>query len=373
MKGVSFSFIKSKVNENNKHILSLAKTFNTPNQPIKVYPRGSCSYRNIKYLNFSDLIEPDTNLYFYSPCICEYTSEYYRLFYRVSTKTKWRNDKIATCLLTKELNVVVGTNKYLSLHSVAKESEVKTSENVRNMLPKTYFTFKDGEHVEDPRAVIFNNAWFLLYTDGVHMGIAKLELDTCDTIYSHYLEKPENSNHLESDGREKNWIPFVAEDKLYILYSDIPRTIVTCIDSIDKLEYSDVNISDEITSWDYGAVRGGAPPCEYDKDTLIWFFHSQSTYPSYFRQNNVNVYMAGYYLTTNVFPYKVVAISKIPLIVGIPSNYVKDMFFADCVAFAMGCVKISSGWRLSVHLNDCEIGILDVSESDFIWKKSLNN
>jgi hypothetical protein len=50
------------------------------------------------------------------------------------------------------------------------------------------FVFKDNHHVEDPRAIEFNNHWFVFYTDGLTIGVAKLTLDTCDVIYSHYFK-----------------------------------------------------------------------------------------------------------------------------------------------------------------------------------------
>jgi len=205
------------------------------------------------------------------------------------------------------------------------------------------------------------------------MGVAKLDLESCDTIYSHYLQKPQIALHQKGDGREKNWIPFVSDNTLYLLYSDTPRTIITCKDAGDSLELTDVNISSRITCWNYGALRGGSPPSIYDNEHLIWFFHSQILYPWYFRSEHpVFIYMGGAYISKNTYPYEIVKISKLPFIVGNPAHHEKNRYITDCVAFAMGSIKTSNGWRLSIHLNDCEIGILDVTESDFEWEEIIN-
>ena len=78
------------------------------------------------------------------------------------------------------------------------------------------YVFKSGEHVEDPRAIIFNNHYFVFYTDGLTIGVAKLDMN-CETIYSHYLFCPDKTEFKHHDGREKNWIPFIQENQLLLL------------------------------------------------------------------------------------------------------------------------------------------------------------
>lgn len=326
------------------------------------FPKAMCNYKDLVYIPNKDLIE--NNTYYYNSSICDIpNSDTYRLFYRVGKEPKGYEDKIATCLLDKNFEVLKDTNKFLNVYSNWRES--MTNQEFVKLLG--FYKFKDGEHVEDPRAVLFNGFWFVFYTDGIRIGVAKLDLDTCETIYSHYLYTPIDILHGESDGREKNWIPFVAENKLYILYSDIPRTIFECEDTENKLVISSIFRSKSVgKNWPYGAVRGGAPPCIYDNDHLIWFFHSQKAFESHvgYRIH----YMIGAYVSKNTYPYDIVKISRLPLLIGIPAPASKTISYQHCVVFPCGAIKTDSGWKISMGVNDYETALLDVTEDHFLWK-----
>jgi len=327
------------------------------------YPRSTCRYRDLKYLDNKDLIDYPNNLYFYNSCLCENTPDTYQLFYRAGAEPKGYCDRIATCLLTKDLKFMYDTNMYIQLYSNWEES-AKTLQ-LKNMVN---FKFKNGEHVEDPRVIRFNNAWFVFYTDGLRIGVAKLEIVTCETIYSHYLYTPRQALHGESDGREKNWIPFVSGKTLYILYSDMPRTIIECYDTEISLEMKPIFYTSPETQfvWNYGAIRGGSPPVDYNEYSLIWFFHSQKSFETHIGLKRV--YMIGVYVSENVFPFTIQKYSQLPLLIGIPAEASSIRSLQDCVVFPCGAVKTESGWKISMGVNDHETAFLDVNESHFLWK-----
>jgi predicted GH43/DUF377 family glycosyl hydrolase len=331
--------------------------------PDRKFPRSTCDYRNLVYLNNKDLIEPETNMYFYNSAICNNDETTYRMFYRVGKEPKGYCDRIATCLLDSDFKVIKETNTYIDLHSNWEES-MRTL-TLKMMVP---FKFKDGEHVEDPRAVKFNNAWFVFYTDGCTVGVGKLDLNTCKTVYSHYLSVFSIPVHAETDGREKNWIPFVAENCLYVMYSENPRIIVCFKDTGENLEVVSYKKTNSIPEncWYYGNIRGGTPPVSYDKDNLIWFFHTQQTFETHLGVKRV--YMIGAYVSKNKFPFELVKHSVSPLLIGAPSIVNTRRSLQDYVVFPCGAIKIDNGWKLSMGVNDYETAFLDVYEHNFMWK-----
>jgi len=328
--------------------------------PDPEYPRALCRYRDLQYLDSKDLI--DSKLYYYNASIVD-NEDTYRLFYRLGDEPKGCRDMIATCLLTKDLEVVDSSNMYIKVHSNWTESA--TTLYLKRMVP---YIFNNDEHVEDPRAVKFNNSWFVFYTDGLRMGVAKLDLN-CKTIYTHYLSTPEVFRNTDSDGREKNWIPFVNNNSLYILYSDSPRSIIRCTDTAIGLQFIAFRTEFEnpVKYWNYGSIRGGAPPVKYDSNSLIWFFHSHKSYVTHVGKKNV--YMIGAYVSANTYPFPIIKYCKLPLLLGIPAEASTNRLIQDCVVFPCGAVETETGWKISMGINDVEIAFLDVEEKHFLWDK----
>jgi predicted GH43/DUF377 family glycosyl hydrolase len=325
--------------------------------PDKENPIPLCSYTRLKYLDSTKLIDYGTNTYFFNACILPNN----RLFYRVSKEPKGHQDRIATCMLTYSLDVIEGSNKYIKTHSNWKESA--TTYTLKSAVP---FVFKDGEHVEDPRAIIFQGNYFVFYTDGLRIGVAKLDME-CNTIYSHYLFTPNVLEFKHKDGREKNWIPFIHKNSLFLLYGTEPVIYFECSDENNKLEMKVVHQVPFSITWNYGYIRGGASPVEYDEDSLLWCFHS--TIPSKLFVNNKGkpIYIFSVYVTRNTYPFAVIKQCKLPLLMGITAHASRTLSLQHDVVYPCGIVKFGEGWRISMGVNDHQIAFLDVTESDFLW------
>jgi predicted GH43/DUF377 family glycosyl hydrolase len=247
----------------------------------------------------------------------------YRLFFR-SIHKKYGDDKIYTCVLDDKYTVLSNSIKQLKLHS---ESSMKKT------------GFKNNEHVEDPRVCLHNEHWFLCYTDGWEVGIAKLDYNTCDTVYSHYLEKPVNMLFKDGDGREKNWLPISSGDELHIWYSDRPRTFLIYKDKQDFAQLQSYFSTKQEITCNYGKISGGCCPVPYDENTQIWFFHTRE---------NGN-YRIGAYITNKL---RVIKILVSPIIIGQP------------IVFPCGAVQTDNGWMISMGVNDNRIGLLEVKRED---------
>jgi predicted GH43/DUF377 family glycosyl hydrolase len=331
---------------------------------------------DMMYMDPQTLIEPTINCYYYNSCVCVYNDKY-RLFYRCGKNPKTCEDRIATCLLTKDFKVVPNTNKYVNVFSNWQASRDAGPDSLDRHIRYYYhetkevksFIYKDGQHVEDPRVIEFQGHWYMLYTDGMTMAVAKLDYDTCDVIYSHFLPVP-TSNLLSKqfDGREKNWIPVVSNNALYILYSDTPRTFIRCVDAGTHLQLNKYNKLNYVVMWHYGAIRGGCPPIEYDRDSLIWFFHSSKEVYHNISIQNSKIYFIGAYITSKEYPFHIYQITKFPIFFGTPSPLRQGMSYQTNVVFPCGAVCVGNDFVISMGINDYCIGHLKVKREEILWK-----
>jgi predicted GH43/DUF377 family glycosyl hydrolase len=343
------------------------------------YPRSLCDYSTLQYIDTNTLIDPDINLYYFNSCICKY-KDIYRLFYRCSKNPKSVSDRIATCLLTLDLKVIPETNKYVDAFSDWAESYKAGYTNKPREILYTYngnsddefvsksYIYKNNEHVEDPRVIEYNNSWFLSYTDGLAVGVAKLHLDTCKTIYSHFLKSPPKKFIPDfNDGREKNWIMCVDNQRLFVLYNESPRTFMEYRDTGISLECINIFKDNYSVTWPYGGVRGGCPPIEYDDSSLIWFFHSVKKMKTTIGDNR-NVYIIGGYLTKNVYPFKLIKMLNHPVLMGIPSHVSENLYLQDNVVYPCGAIALDSQtFLISMGINDYKIAHLKVTKSMLRW------
>lgn len=327
--------------------------------------RGMYGPEDLIYLDSTKLIEPETNLYFYNAGFYENDEKTYRMFYRCGKNPKGYEDRIATCLLDRDLNILVDTNKYIDVHSSWHET-TGGKLKFKLMIP---FLFKNGVHVEDPRAIRCGTDWFVLYTDGITMGVAKLDED-CNVLYSHYLQVPSEIVTKDSDGREKNWIPIKFEDGfLHLLYSESPRILFKYRDRHTHLELVKTrNFPMYQVNWDHGYVRGGCPPLQYKKDKYIWFFHSVKKMPTYINEHS-RVYMIGAYITESTYPYIPLRTAILPVIIGWPSNAIAKVVLQDNVVFPCGAIRTGYDvYTICMGINDYRIAYLKVNASDLLWK-----
>jgi predicted GH43/DUF377 family glycosyl hydrolase len=343
--------------------------------------RSLCDYSTLKYIDSSTLIEPDINLYFFNSCICKYKKGY-RLFYRSGRNPKSVHDRIATCLLSPNLKVVPNSNKYVDVFSNFNESQISgdhTSkprqllysyfDDAKKYKQKSYI-YKNNEHVEDPRVIEFNNSWFMIYTDGLGIAVAKLNLNTCDVIYSHFLNSPHKKYIPEnSDGREKNWIMCTDKDRLFLLYCETPRTFLEYKDTGKSLNCIGIFKDNYSVKWPFGDVRGGCPPINYDNGKLIWFFHSVKKINTHIGDDS-KVYMIGAYLTTSTYPFKVTDISTHPVLVGIPSHISPNVLLQDNVVYPCGAIALDSQtFLISMGINDYKIAHLEVKKDMLLMNR----
>jgi len=339
-----------------RHIINRGlPSFNIPAPPkVKIFT-PICDYNDITCLPSDKLI--NTMTYHYNCTIAPY-KDGYRIFYRSGNPPKMVYDRISTCLLTADFKIVEGSNKLVYTYSDCKmvmrdmKDVFQISQTDVDVFFSKHAMLVDGEHCEDPRVVEHDGAWFLTYTDGFRIGVSKLDLDTCEHVYSHYLFPPPSLVNKGGDGREKNWIPFSEQGSLCFLYSDTPRQILRYTDSGTSLLLSNIEKTDLIVECPFGTIRGGCPPVRYDDTHMIWFFHT----------GKQGMYSIGAYITRGF--REVIYVLDVPILNGVPQpSFETKLDIKSNVVYPCGAIATDSGWMISMGVNDYKIGLLHVKKT----------
>ena len=335
-------------------------SFNLPGLPVthKVIHKDLspiCDYNDITCLPSDKLI--NTMTYHYNCTIARYRAGY-RIFYRSGKPPKMVHDRIATCLLTADFKIVEGSNKLVYTYSDRRlvmrdmKDVFQISQHNVDIFFSQHPLLVDGEHCEDPRVVEHASAWFLTYTDGFRVGVSKLDLHTCEHIYSHYLAPHPSFVNNGGDGREKNWIPFSESNSLCFLYSDTPRQILRYIDTGKSLQLVNNQKTDLVLECRFGAIRGGCPPVRYDDTHMIWFFHT----------GRQGMYSIGAYITQGF--RDVIHVLDVPILNGAPQpSFQTILEIKSNVVYPCGAVATDSGWMISMGVNDYKVGLLHVKKA----------
>lgn len=157
---------------------------------------------------------------------------------------------------------------------------------------------------------------------------------------------------------EKNWVFWGQDDSLFCLYQCQPSHKVFLLEGTETLETFDT----PSPTWPYGNIRGGTSPIEYEGKWLR-FFHSQHTKePS--KPNHR--YFVGAYLMERQPPFKVLAVSRKPILYASeiddfsPEQRTTCFHFKPNVVFPGGATIRDGYWLLSLGVNDCECVIAKI-------------
>lgn len=147
---------------------------------------------------------------------------------------------------------------------------------------------------------------------------------------------------------EKNWVFWWQDGFLYCLYQCSP------VQQVHRLEGEEASQALETPGpkWAWGQPRGGTPPLEYE-GAWLRFFHSalDNEWAGFPRR-----YFVGAYLMEKEPPFKVLRVSKRPIIFGSELDDLKvkqrPHHHKPNVVFPGGAVARPWGWTLAVGTND---------------------
>lgn len=155
-------------------------------------------------------------------------------------------------------------------------------------------------------------------------------------------------------GLEKNWCFFSHENRLFAIYD--------CGDEQSVLEFDGpmvINVHrSPVLTWPYGAIRGGA--MLRDGEGWLRFFHSHNAD----MRDMSRVYRVGACRMRLDPPFRMLKISREPILAGNERWIPNCHHFKPNVIFPAGVAREGDGWKISVGLNDSEVGILRVTEKD---------
>lgn len=167
--------------------------------------------------------------------------------------------------------------------------------------------------------------------------------------------------HGSNDGTalEKNWVFFEEDGGIACFYS--PGEVLRV--SGNKVTMTEIT---EAPRWAWGPIRGGTVPFRYG-DHLLRFFHSRldnEPRPTYWR------YFVGAMLLEPQWPYRVVRVSRSPIIRGseldaYPDEERREIFHhKPNVVFPCGAIEHQKGWLLACGVNDCSCVMVKFEEKD---------
>ncbi len=174
-------------------------------------------------------------------------------------------------------------------------------------------SYKD-QHFEDPRITLIGGQPWLSYCtfqifrnemySGAHQQVAILTEDfqpatRWDPVYGN-----NGGSILTNDGNEKNWIWF-DHGSPHMIYMSEPHEVV---------RWDGDNVAEvyktKSPSWEFGHIRGGAPPIRVG-DEYLCFFHSSTMWTEKKRR-----YHMGAYTFEAKPPFRVTRMTQKPLLSG---------------------------------------------------------
>lgn len=223
------------------------------------------------------------------------------------------------------------------------------------------------EHHEDCRLFMFHGEPHISYTEmrGYQPGVDY----TCVIKYARLSLDAKGKWHIEAEyqpeygmnkgfSKEKNWVFFESDSRLFSVYSTQPQHTVIELDghrAFNKQETPG-------PVWHWGLVRGGTSPL-WVGDRWLSVFHS--SLPNEVAPHFVRYY-AGAYTFSAEPPFEVLQVSETPLFCGseedghqVDPRYVAG--WKPFVVFPCGIVRDGEKFLVSLGINDWQCAIARVS------------
>ncbi|MBU6446770.1 MAG: hypothetical protein KGQ49_05160 [Verrucomicrobia bacterium] len=255
----------------------------------------------------------------YNPSMIPYKGGYLLSFrYRTRFPTKFKNayrddvSLIGVVKLDQNFKVVPKTAQILNIVSYSSDYSL-TAEDAR--------LFNVGNRI----FIIFNDIPMLNIQGLNAMYLAELVEERGGLFALKDQAKP--LNYLYARAVEKNWSPFVADGKLYVIYSDHPRVILEV--DVNTGYCQEVTRSISHRNWDLGEIRGGTPAYLVN-DQFLTVFHSSFPVAT----SKGRAYVMGAYTFDKEPPFAIHAMTPNPL--GDPIDYSQNN--ASKVVFPGGMV-----------------------------------
>ncbi len=161
------------------------------------------------------------------------------------------------------------------------------------------------------------------------------------------IDKPENY--------EKNWLWFLHEDKLHLLYKAKPWMVCQFGETwSDHIDWK----SESGATWQYGDIRGGTTPIRVG-DYYYTFHHSSLPWKGRYRR-----YYAGCMAFEALPPFSPKLITPEPILIGSQNDYWRQN--KPLVVFPCGSLYWDGQWLVTLGVNDLRAAWLKLSHASLL-------
>jgi len=199
----------------------------------------------------------------------------------------------------------------------------------------------------------------------MHEGVRTMYMGEIDTATLEMINYYPLDYKPSSHTIQRNWVPFVSEDNIYLIHTINPSLILLWDNNFNKVSKV-VENKNRTVEWHYGEIRGGTPAIYLpDKNAFLSFFqsHKEQTSP-----NNWIKQWRTYYIGAMLFssepPFEVIAYTNKPLY--LPNFYQPGQQDGIRIIMPKGLVEQPDRYILSVGIDDYRSSIIEVNKRELL-------
>jgi predicted GH43/DUF377 family glycosyl hydrolase len=224
---------------------------------------------------------------------------------------------------------------------------------------------------EDARVFTYQGRYYLTYND--NPDVANTSIKDRRDIYiaqlsyqnDHFIVgRPIKLIHphmYEKRSWEKNWMPFIWNDSLFLGYSVTPHEILEA--NLETGECSPIFSTHFPINWKWGELRGGTPPLLVDGEYLAFFHTAKQMVSGATNNQKMWHYFMGAYTFSAKPPFNITKVSTLPI--NDKSFYV-DSQHPKRVIYPGGFVISGKNIYVAYGKDDVEIWIAVINKNKLI-------
>lgn len=215
---------------------------------------------------------------------------------------------------------------------------------------------------EDPRLIEMGGRLWLFFNARSKRAFVKIFLCPLERVDGRW-ELAEPPVELVYEGGckrrvEKNWMPFVHEEKLYLIYSLSPYVLLKA-DPLTGI-CTKIDAPPVTFPWDFGEPRGSAQLIPQENGYIGVFHSSKSTLPRFMRpRTKIYYYLAGFSIDHNLH---LNSVSRDPF--DLPGFY--NRTGKERVIFTSGLIENGDKLALSAGIDDKRSAVVTINKSAFL-------
>lgn len=221
---------------------------------------------------------------------------------------------------------------------------------------------------EDARVFSYRGRLFLIYNDNTEVTYTKFgdrrDMYMVELIYSAGKFSLATPLKLVYEAKystqywQKNWVPFEWNNRLLLAYRVEPHEILY-VNFTNGACYQCYETSGNI-SWDFGVLRGSAPPQLVDGEYLSFFHSGKITASPASNGQELWHYFMGAYTFSRSPPFQITKISPQPIV---GEDFYTYTPYYKRVIFPGGFVVSGDSIYVAYGKNDCEMWIATLDKN----------